>query len=96
MPKPWYQEPFEQTLHTLLGFLAGLLGVWFAVYIREFCNKPLGQWPPGGIWKFPKQKGFFYPLDRVEDLKTDVKYYTIGYSVGTFVFRGWIVYIFIG
>ncbi len=91
MPKPDWQEPAEQFGHFVLGICARLTFLDYLLWRREAVT----QWPPGDPFIADKlmQKGhgeLVTQLDRVQDMMTDMRWYTIGGTVAD-IARAWFV-----
>jgi hypothetical protein len=68
MSKPPWLEPLEQTGHFFMGFGARLVFLDYLLWRREAVT----QWPPGDV------VDGYAPLDRVQDMMTDMRWYFIG------------------
>ena len=96
MPKSKWQVPIEQGLHFLMGFGLRLVFADYFWYWRERTQ----QWPPGEshlVWfENPHMQGAigktYQPLDRVEDLMTDIQFYVIGGQVADVVRAGLVLW----
>jgi len=79
VPKPDWQEPLEQFAHFWMGFGARLVFLDYLLWRREAVT----QWPPGDPFFVKGPPGSTWPilvtrLDRVRDMVTDMRWYTIG------------------
>ncbi len=100
MPKPDWLEPLEQAAHFAMDFGARLVFLDYLLWRREAVT----QWPPGDpLWLYKEKfRGYvvvdtnhlgavgYFPQDRVKDMMTDMRWYTIGGTVAD-VFRAGLV-----
>lgn len=78
MSKPKWLEPLEQFAHFWMGFGARLTFLDYLLWRREAVT----QWPPGKPFRVVTADtvwgGWVTQLDRVQDMVTDMRWYSIG------------------
>ena len=93
MPKPEWQEPAEQFAHFWMGFFARLTFLDYLLWRREAVT----QWPPGDPFIANDDANMGMPvfvthLTRVQDMVTDMRWYTIGGTVADLVRAGLVLW----